>query len=68
MAKVIRYTKYGYEIYDTQTMSYKPLDLSYIHVSEFNKGKKSEFYSRVCFCESKAVADHDAHAMSFAAE
>ena len=24
-------------------------------VSEFNKGKKSEFYSRVCFCESKAV-------------
>lgn len=25
-------------------------------VSEFNKGKKSEFYSRVCFCESKAVA------------
>ena len=38
MAKVIRYTKYGYEIYDTQTMLYKPLDLSYIHVSEFNKG------------------------------
>ena len=24
-------------------------------VSEFNKGKKSEFYSRKCFCESKAV-------------
>lgn len=24
-------------------------------VSEFNKGKKSEFYSRVCFSESKAV-------------
>ena len=24
-------------------------------VSEFNKGKKSEFYSRVCFCEGKAV-------------
>lgn len=24
-------------------------------VSEFNKGKKSEFYSRVCFCESKAT-------------
>lgn len=25
-------------------------------VSEFNKGKKSEFYSRQCFAESKAVA------------
>lgn len=25
-------------------------------VSEFNKGKKSEFYSRKCFCESKAVS------------
>lgn len=24
-------------------------------VSEFNKGKKSEYYSRLCFCESKAV-------------
>lgn len=24
-------------------------------VSEFNKGKKSEYYSRVCFCEAKAV-------------
>ena len=24
-------------------------------VSEFNKGKKSEFYSRKCFSESKAV-------------
>lgn len=24
-------------------------------VSEFNKGKKSEFYSRKCFCESKAI-------------
>ncbi len=24
-------------------------------VSEFNKGKKSEYYSRVCFCEEKAV-------------
>ncbi len=24
-------------------------------VSEFNVGKKSEFYSRKCFCESKAV-------------
>lgn len=24
-------------------------------VSEFNKGKKSEFYSRVCFSESKAI-------------
>ncbi len=26
-------------------------------VSEFNVGKKSEFYSRKCFCESKAVID-----------
>lgn len=25
-------------------------------VSEFNKGKKSEFYSRKCFTEEKAVA------------
>lgn len=25
-------------------------------VSEFNKGKKSEFYSRKCFTEAKAVA------------
>lgn len=25
-------------------------------VSEFNKGKKSEYYSRKCFCEEKAVA------------
>ena len=33
-------------------------------VSEFNKGKKSEFYSRVCFCESKAVANHDSNVMS----
>jgi len=24
-------------------------------VSEFNKGKKSEFYTRVCFSESKAL-------------
>ena len=24
-------------------------------VSEFNVGKKSEFYSRKCFCESKAI-------------
>lgn len=24
-------------------------------VSEFNKGKKSEYYTRVCFKESKAV-------------
>lgn len=37
-------------------------------VSEFNKGKKSEFYSRTCFCESKAVAEHEAAAMSYAAE
>ena len=33
-------------------------------VSEFNKGKKSEFYSRVCFCESKAIADHTSGIMS----
>ena len=25
-------------------------------VSEFNKGKKSEFYSRVCFTEENALA------------
>lgn len=25
-------------------------------VSEFNKGKKSEFYARKCFTEEKAVA------------
>ena len=37
-------------------------------VSEFNKGKKSEFYSRTCFCENKAVAEHEAAAMSYAAE
>ena len=24
-------------------------------VSEFNRGKKSEYYSRKCFCEEKAV-------------
>lgn len=24
-------------------------------VSEFNKGKKSEYYARKCFCEEKAV-------------
>ncbi|MFI3242054.1 MAG: anaerobic ribonucleoside-triphosphate reductase [Alphaproteobacteria bacterium] len=34
-------------------------------VSEFNKGKKSEFYSRKCFCEEKAVC---VDAMSVAAE
>ena len=27
----------------------------YRPVSEFNVGKKSEFYSRVCFAESKSV-------------
>ena len=25
-------------------------------VSEFNRGKKSEYYSRKCFCEEKAVS------------
>lgn len=24
-------------------------------ISEFNRGKKSEYYSRKCFCEEKAV-------------
>ena len=38
MAKVIRYTKYGYEIYDTETMSYKMLDSAYTHVSDFIDG------------------------------
>lgn len=28
-------------------------------VSEFNKGKKAEFYSRKCFCENKAVEHLD---------
>lgn len=38
MSKVIRHTKYGYEIYDTETMSYKMLDRSYTHVSDFIDG------------------------------
>jgi hypothetical protein len=29
-------------------------------VSEFNKGKKSEYYSRKCFVEEKAVKHLDA--------
>ncbi|MBQ7985403.1 MAG: hypothetical protein IJ250_07205 [Bacteroidales bacterium] len=28
-------------------------------VSEFNRGKKSEYYSRKCFVESKAVSHFD---------
>ncbi len=28
-------------------------------VSEFNRGKKSEFYTRKCFCEEKAVSHLD---------
>lgn len=36
-------------------------------VSEFNKGKKSEYYSRLCFCESKAVAINE-EALAIAAE
>lgn len=32
-------------------------------VSEFNKGKKSEFYSRKCFCEAKIV-NCDAYALA----
>lgn len=39
-------------------------------VSEFNKGKKSEFYSRVCFAESKAIAGMESRedSMAVAAE
>lgn len=38
-------------------------------VSEFNRGKKSEYYSRVCFCEQKAVERLNKEtAISFAAE
>ena len=37
-------------------------------VSEFNKGKKSEFYSRVCFSESKAVSGGCCDHMDIAAE
>lgn len=37
-------------------------------VSEFNKGKKSEFYSRVCFSESKAVCGGCCDHMDIAAE
>lgn len=36
-------------------------------VSEFNKGKKSEFYSRKCFCEEKAILGIN-DAMAVAAE
>ena len=37
-------------------------------VSEFNKGKKSEFYSRTCFSESKAVCGGCSEVMNIAAE
>ena len=38
-------------------------------VANFNKGKKSEYYSRVCFCESKAVLKlSEEDVMSVAAE
>ena len=37
-------------------------------VSEFNVGKKSEFYSRVCFSESKAIRGCACDAMDIAAE
>lgn len=39
-------------------------------VSEFNKGKKSEFYSRVCFSETKAIAGMESRedSMAVAAE
>ncbi|MDR1694002.1 MAG: anaerobic ribonucleoside-triphosphate reductase [Lactobacillaceae bacterium] len=38
-------------------------------VSEFNKGKKSEYYSRTCFCEGKALGRMSSDdALSVAAE
>lgn len=37
-------------------------------VSEFNVGKKSEFYSRVCFSESKAINSCACDAFDIAAE
>lgn len=39
-------------------------------VSEFNRGKKSEYYSRLCFVEEKAVShlDNNAEACACAAE
>lgn len=40
----------------------------YRPVSEFNVGKKSEFYSRVCFSESKAVCGCGCEAYDVAAE
>ncbi len=36
-------------------------------VSEFNKGKKSEYYSRVCFTEEKALS-HFGEEFAIAAE
>ena len=36
--------------------------------TEFNVGKKSEFNSRVCFCESKSVEVANEDAFSIAAE
>ena len=33
-------------------------------VSEFNHGKKSEFYSRVCFCENKATKNISSNMIS----
>lgn len=40
----------------------------YRPVSEFNVGKKSEFYSRVCFSESKALNNCCCDALEIAAE
>ena len=38
-------------------------------VSEYNKGKKSEFYARKCFVEEKAVARlYEQNSLSMAAE
>ncbi len=40
----------------------------YRPVSEFNVGKKSEFYSRVCFAEGKALQGCNCSAYDIAAE
>ena len=40
----------------------------YRPVSEFNVGKKSEFYSRVCFSETKAMGGCGCDAYDIAAE
>lgn len=61
LMKNVRLVKFGHE----GVMGYhRP-------VSEFNRGKKSEFYSRLCFTEEKAVAGMNSqkiHDSSLAAE